>query len=94
MKIFRNLKDGELYKIFYVTPWKILGKWYEAEPLFPSKSKKIKLAELKDFEVVYDDCLSENCKKLKSKLKGKKAELQRLQKEIEELEKELSEVRG
>lgn len=32
MKIFRHKEDGKLYTISYVTPPKILGKWYEAEP--------------------------------------------------------------
>ncbi len=92
MKLFRNRKDGELYRIFYVSPWKILGRWYEAEPLFPSKGKKVKHAKLEDFEVVCDDCSLENCEKLKNKIKSKKIELKRLQKEIKELEQELSKV--
>lgn len=92
MKLFRNKKDGHLYKIFYTTPWKILGSWYEAEPLFPNKGKKIKHAKLEDFDVVCDDSLSENRKKLENNVKNKKKELQRLHKEIKQLEKQLSEM--
>lgn len=55
MKIFRHRENGELYNIYHVTPWRILGKWYEAVPFFPSRGKLIKHADLQDFDTVCDD---------------------------------------
>ena len=49
MKIFRNKKDGKLYLIYKVSPPKVLGKWYEAEP-YNHSGIKIKFSDEKDIE--------------------------------------------
>ena len=32
MKIFRRKKDKKLYLVYYVSPMKYTGRWYEAVP--------------------------------------------------------------
>ncbi len=40
-KVYKNKKDGNLYVLYYVSPPKYLGSWYEAHPLRGGPAKKI-----------------------------------------------------
>lgn len=51
MKIWKSLKDGNLYVIYRCTPPRILGWHYEAE-LYPVSQGPVKIKDLKDYVVI------------------------------------------
>jgi len=54
MTIYRNVKDGKLYKLFVVSPRHYTGSWYEAEALFGGVVRKLNNSSfrLADFKAV------------------------------------------
>lgn len=58
MNIYRYSKDDNLYKLYYLRPHKIMGSWYEAEPLFQGRGELItglSEGDLKEFSFVAGD---------------------------------------
>lgn len=52
MTIFRNIKDGELYCLFKVSPPKVTGSWIEAENFFTKEKRKLNNSSFKQEDFI------------------------------------------